>query len=83
MNTLQKTISMIEKLPEADLIQIQDLIRKLFQQHEYDNAVGRAFKPMSKKDFLEDIETAEKEIAEGKYRKAEEVLDGLEQKYGF
>lgn len=83
MSTLERTISMMEELPEADLVQIQDLIRKLFQQHECDNAVGRAFKPMSKQDFLEDIEIAEKEIADEKYRKADEVFDELERRYGF
>ena len=45
MTTLENTISMMEKLPEADLVEIQDLIKKLFKQHEYetaDKAVGKA-----------------------------------------
>ena len=54
MGTLEKTIFMIETLPEVDLIKIQD--------------------------FLHNIKKAEKEIASGKYRKAEEVFDGLEQR---
>lgn len=86
MGTLEKTISMIETLPEADLLKIQDLIQKFIQQQEseaVDDTVGRMLKPMSKKDFLCDVETAEKEIAGGVYRKAEEVFDGLEQRYGF
>ena len=86
MSTLEKTISMIETLPEADLLKIQDLIQKFFQQRENestDDAVGRILKPMSKTDFLRDIETAENEITGNMYRKAEEVFDGLEQKYGF
>lgn len=84
MSTLEKTISMIETLPEADLIKIQDLIQKFFQQREKesaDDAVGRMLKPMSKKNFLRDVETAEKEIAGGMYRKADEVFDGLEQRF--
>ncbi|MCM1537432.1 MAG: hypothetical protein NC254_03430 [bacterium] len=86
MSTLEKTISMIETLPEADLIKIQDLIQKLFQQRKkesVEDAVGRMLKPMEKEDFLRDVETAEKEIADGMYRKAEEVFDGMEQRYGF
>lgn len=86
MSTLEKTITMMETLSETDLIKIQDLILRLFQQQEQemaDDAVGKVLKPMSRKDFMDDVETAEKEIANGKYRSAEEVFDGLEEKYGF
>lgn len=86
MSTLEKTISMMKTLPEDDLIKIQDLIRKLFQQREHeavDDAVGQILEPMSRKDFLTDIVAAEKEIADGGYRDAKEVFDGLEQRYGF
>lgn len=86
MSTLEKTISMMEALPEADLLKVQNLIHKLFQQREYgmtDDAVGKILKPMSRNDFLSDVEAAEKEIDNGIYRKADEVFDGLERRYGF
>ncbi|MCM1122392.1 MAG: hypothetical protein NC416_07410 [Eubacterium sp.] len=86
MSTLEKTISMMETLSESDLIKIQDLIRKLFWQHERErdnNVAGRIFKPMSREDILNDVEMAEEEIAEGKCRTAEEVFGGLEREYGF
>ncbi len=38
MSTLEKTISMIENLPEADLLKIQDFIKKFFGQHECETA---------------------------------------------
>ena len=77
---------MMEKLPEADLIKIQDLIKKLFRQHESestDAAVGQILKRMSKADFMEDVMAAEKDIAANRYKSADEVFDGLEQRYGF
>lgn len=86
MTTLENTISMMEKLPEADLVKVQDLIRKLFRQREdvsTDSAVGQALKRMSKEDFMEDIAVAENDIAAGRYKSANEVFDGLEQRYGF
>ncbi len=86
MSTLEKTISMMETLPEADLIKIQDLIQKLFQQREQemaDDKVGKILKPMSREDFLNDVKTAEKEISDRKYRSVKGVFDELEQKYGF
>ena len=45
MTTLENTISMMEKLPETDLIEIQNLIKKLFRQHESESTdaeIGRA-----------------------------------------
>ncbi|MCM1251261.1 MAG: hypothetical protein NC321_00405 [Clostridium sp.] len=86
MSTLEKTISMMETLPEADLVKIQDLIRELFQQRECelaDEKIGRILKPMSEEDFLHDVEIAEKEIANGKYKREEEVFNGLEKRYKF
>lgn len=86
MTTLENTISMMKKLPENDLLEIQDLIKKLFLQHEYettDLAVGHALKHMSEKDFMEDVAAAENDIASGRYMSANEVFGGLEQRYGF
>lgn len=86
MTALENTISMMEKLPETDLIEIQNLIKKRFRQHESestDAAVGRVLKRMSKADFMEDARVAEKDIAADRYKSADEVFDGLEQRYGF
>lgn len=86
MTTLENTISMMKKMPEADLIKIQDLIKKLFRQHESESTdanVGQVLKRMSKVDFMEDAMTAEKDIAAGRYKSADEMFDGLEQRYGF
>lgn len=86
MTTLENTISMMKTLPETDLEEIQNLTKKLFQRHEcqtVDDKVGKFLKPMSREDFLEDIEAAEQEIADGKYKPAKEVWNGLERKYGL
>lgn len=85
MTTLENTISMMEKLPETGLIKIQDLIKKFFGQHESestDAAVGQILKRMSKDDFMEDAMAAENDIAAGRYKSADEVFEGLEQRYG-
>lgn len=34
-------------------------------------------------DFMEDAMAAERDIAAGSYKSADEVFDGLEQRYGF
>ena len=86
MTTLENTISMMEKLPETDLIEIQNLIKQLCRLNESesaDAAVGPFLTRMSQADFMEDAMAAEKDIAAGRYKSADEVFDGLEQRYGF
>lgn len=80
MSTLQNTISMMKTLPEADLIKIQNFTKKLFKRRELeasDEAVGRFLKPMSSEDFMRDIETAERQFAEGEYQEMGEAIDEI------
>ncbi len=80
MTTLESTISILEGLPETDLIKIQDLAKKLFQYHQdktADEAVGRFLKPMSREDFMRDIKIAEEEFARGEYQEMGEAFDEI------
>lgn len=80
MTTLENTISILEGLPETDLIKIQALAKKLFQRHEdkvADEAVGQFLKPMSRGDFMRDIKNAEDEFARGEYQEMGEALDEI------
>lgn len=86
MGTLENTISMMEVLPEADLIEIQNFTKKLLRRHESmmnGDVVGKVLKPMSHEDFMKDVENAEQEIVCGKCRSAEEVWGDLEHRYGL
>lgn len=80
MTTLESTISILEGLSETDLLKIQALAKKLFQRNEdktEDEAVGRFLKPMSREDFMRDIENAEKEFARGEYQEIGEAFDEI------
>ena len=86
MSTLQNTISMMETLPETDLIKIQNFTKKLSQRRELetaDEAVGRFLPPKSREDIYRDLEISRKQIEMGQCSSAEEVFNGLEQRYGF
>lgn len=57
---------------------------KFFQRREaeaVDEAVGKSLKLMSREDIIKNIEIAEQEIADGKYRSADEVFNELEHRY--
>ena len=73
MNTFEHTVSMMKTLPETDLIKIQTFTECLFRlrEHELADKVCRFLKPMSRDDFIKNIETAEQEIIDGKYSRAE------------
>ncbi|MCM1211388.1 MAG: hypothetical protein NC318_07275 [Blautia sp.] len=77
MGTLERTVSMMKVLPEADLLKIQNFTENLFRlrEHETDNEVGRFLKPMTKDDFLRDIEIAEQQFASGEYQEMGEAID--------
>lgn len=86
MSTLQNTISMVQTLPETDLIMIQDFTRKLFKRHELeaaDEAVGKFLPPKSREDIYRDLEISRQQDAEGKYQEAGEFLAELRAEYGI
>lgn len=86
MSTLQNTISMIETLPETDLIKIQNFTKRLSQRHELeaaDDAVGRFLPPKSREDIYRDLEISRQQAAEGNYQEAGEFLAELRAEYGI
>lgn len=86
MSTLQNTISMMQTLPEDDLLKIQDFTKKLSKRHELeaaDEAVGKFLEPKSAEDIYRDLENSRKQAEAGEYSSAKEVFNELEQRYGF
>lgn len=79
MGTLENTISMLEVLPETDLIKIQDYTRSLFKQRGADYP----FPLLGEKDIIEIAETSERQIADGECKNAKEFLSELRQEYGI
>lgn len=79
MSTLENTISMLEVLPETDLIKIQDYTRSLFKQHgaEY------PFPLLGEEDIIKIAENSERQIADGECKNAKEFLSELRQEYGL
>ena len=53
------------------------------EQDTLDQTMSRILKPMSKRDFLDDVEIAEEEIRQKNYSSAKKVFDELEHRYGI
>ena len=79
MSTLENTISLLEVLPESDLIKIQELAKKLFRQRNAECP----FPLLKEEDIMQDIELSEKQFAHGEYQNAKEFLTEIRQSYGI
>lgn len=79
MNTLENTVSMMEMLPEADLVKIHNFTKKLFNLHNTDNPL----KPLSEEDILRDLEISRNQIAQGKCKEMGQAIEGIREKYGL
>lgn len=79
MSTLENTISMLESLPETDLIRLQDLVKSLFQQQQR----NCPFPLKNKGDLYRDLEISRKQAAEGKCMEMGQVISEIRNKYGI
>lgn len=78
MSTLESTVSMLEILPESDVQIVYNITKDLLEQRK-----SSVFKPVTKEQVMQDLETSTKQIEEGKYRSADEVIGRLREKYGL
>lgn len=79
MSTLENTISMLEVLPETDLIKIQNFAEKLFRQ----SGAKCPFPPKSKKEIYRDLEISRQQASEGKCQEMGQALAEIREKYGL
>lgn len=79
MSTLENTISMLEVLPETDLIKIQDYAKSLFKQRGAEYPLPL----QGEEDIIKIAETSERQIANGECKNAKDFLSDLRQEYGI
>lgn len=77
MSTLENTISMLEVLPEADLIKIQEFTKKLFRQRgaEY------PFASKSREEIYADLEVSRRQAVEGQCQEMGKAFAEIRSKY--
>lgn len=79
MTTLENTISMIKVMPEADLAEVQNFVRKLLQRRD----AGYTFPLKSREDIYKDLEISRQQIQNGEYQKAGEFITEVRKEYGI
>lgn len=79
MTMLESTISMIKVLPEADLVEIQSIAKRLLQKRNADCP----FVLKGKEDIYRDLEISRNQIAEGDCQDAKEFSVEVRKEYGI
>jgi EAL domain-containing protein (putative c-di-GMP-specific phosphodiesterase class I) len=79
MSTIEATISMMEVLPEDDLVQIRNFTTMLYEKRKVNNP----FVPLTEEKLMDDLETSRAQIEQGKCQDMKTALDHLGAKYGI
>ena len=79
MSTLESTISILEVLPEADLLEVQQFAKRLFTLR----SDKRPFPLKSREEIYKDLEISRQQVAEGKCQEMGQALAEIREKYGL
>ena len=77
MSTLETTVSMLEQLPEKDLLKIQAFIRLFFPE------TSNPFSPLTEEEIYAQLERSRKHAEEGKLKDAKRISSNVRAKYGL
>jgi EAL domain-containing protein (putative c-di-GMP-specific phosphodiesterase class I) len=79
MSTIEATISMMEVLPEDDLVQIRNFTTTLYEKRKVNNL----FVPLTEEKLMDDLKTSREQIEQGKSLNMKTALEQLGAKYGI
>lgn len=79
MSTLEATVSMLEVLPEADLIRIQNFARNLLLSQDS----SYPFQPLTKAQIIAQLDESRSQYEAGNYQEAVQFSEDLVAKYGL
>lgn len=79
MNAFESTVSMMEALPESDLIKIRNFTQKLYM---YRNA-GSPFEPLKEEEILNDLRISREQTAQGQSKEMGRAIEEIRNKYGL
>lgn len=79
MSTFENTVSMMEALPESDLIEIENFTRKLYMLRNTESPFG----PLKGEEILNDLQVSREQISQGKCKEMGQAIEGIRKKYGL
>lgn len=79
MGTLEATVSMLETLPEPELLAIHDMTRRFYMKQTAQNPL----EPMTERQMLDKLSASRKHAKEGKVMDADVAVSKIREKYGL
>jgi len=79
MSTLEATVSMLQSLPESELLTIYDLTRRLYNKQNKDIEL----KAMAEKEILDKLDISRRHAEEGRVMDADVAISKMRVKYGL
>ncbi len=85
MGTYDATVSMLQKLPEADLLKVKEYISRLFMiaSGKGESVETDPFRPLSEDEIYEQLALSRQHVDEGKVMPAKQVASNVKAKYGL
>ncbi|MBQ7448114.1 MAG: hypothetical protein IJV59_09255 [Eubacterium sp.] len=72
MSTLEATISMLEQLPEPELVVVFQTTKALLENHK-----KSPFKPLTKEQVMSDLAISRKQFENGQYSAMSDIIESL------
>ncbi|MDE5825289.1 MAG: hypothetical protein K2G55_07120 [Lachnospiraceae bacterium] len=79
MSAFENTVSMMEVLPESDLIEIENFTKKLYMLRNSESP----FRPLTEEEILNDLQISREQIAQGKCKEMGQAIEEIRNKYGL
>ena len=83
MTIYEATVSMMQNLPEADLLVINEFVKRLSSKEEIRKERYNPFKHLTREEIVEQLAIARKNAEEGQVMEAHQASDNIRAKYGL
>ena len=83
MTTYEATGSMMQNLPEADLLVINEFVKRLSSKEEIWKERYNPYKHFTREEIVEQLAIARKNAEEGHVREAHQASANIREKYGL
>lgn len=83
MTTYEATVSMMQNLPETDLLVINEFVKRLSSKNEVHKERYNPYKHLTREEIIEQLSIARKNAEEGNVMEAHQASNNVREKYGL
>ena len=83
MTIYEATVSMMQNLPEADLLVINEFVKRLSSKEEIRKERYNPFKHLTREEIVEQLAIARNNAEDGHVMEARQASDNIRAKYGL